>query len=462
LHLYRVQTPITTQGGTFGPGAGFHFDDVVTLSGEIELPGVAQVGVPMTLDLTLSANSTASGGFQLSSAGAVNVLHNFGVPQGGVPVFDLPAGYTVNSPSLGIINNTVTTFVGNLPIRNYPTTHVINLGSVTTVGGDLDISGNSGATVVDMSSVTTIGGDLDISNNATAGAINAGSATMVGGDLDISGNMGSSVINVGGLTTVGGDLTIVDNGTAVVNANSNLNVSGDLNLQSTGTGVFNVGQAGGDLDLGLTGYSQVNAQTAAGQTAVTMVGGAAKMELVLPDGAFTTDHVPFSVKQLAADPANTWSNTPTATLAKYEFDFAITTLNQDGTLNFQINLADLDPSARSALLALLHANTTLTLGVQGDEPGAALQLFTVIGSGMEPSSGSVVVRWLDDNGADLVPYGGIDPSVIRFESLVGHFSTYSIVALTVPEPASVELLFITTMILCLSRWLPRFAIPKSA
>ena len=145
LHLYRVQTPITTQGGTFGPGAGFHFDDVVTLSGEIELPGIAQVGVPMTLDLTLSADSTASGGFQLSSAGEVDVLDNFGVPLGGGPVFDLPAGYTVNSPSLGIANNTVTTFVGNLPIRNYPNSGVINVGSVTAVSGDLDISGNTGA-----------------------------------------------------------------------------------------------------------------------------------------------------------------------------------------------------------------------------------------------------------------------------------------------------------------------------
>ena len=80
------------------------------------------------------------------------------------------------------------------------------------------------------------------------------------------------------------------------------------------------------------------------------------------------------------------------TLAKYQFDFAITTLGQDATLNFQIDLAALDPDTHAALLDLLHGNTLLTLAVQGDDPGAALQLFTVCGAGADPSSGCVVVR----------------------------------------------------------------------
>jgi hypothetical protein len=274
--------------------------------------------------------------------------------------------------------------------------------------------------------------------------------------LTITNNGSATVVDVGSVTTIGGDLTITNNGSATVDANSSLTVSGDLSLTTTGNGSVNIGQAGGDLDLGLSGYTEVNTQTAGGQTAVTMAGGVAKMEMVLPDGAFPTEHVPFSIKELAADPAAAWDDTPTATLAKYEFDFAITTLDQDATLNFEIDLADLDAEQQSALLDLLHDNTELALGVLGDEPGATMQLFAGCGVGEDPSSGCVDVRWLDANGAELVPYGGIDPAVIRFESLVGHFSTYSIVALNaVPEPASLELLLAAAVTLCLSRWRPQ-------
>ena len=40
----------------------------------------------------------------------------------------------------------------------------------------------------------------------------------------------------------------------------------------------------------------------------------------------------------------------------------------------------------------------------------------------------VVVQWLDENRMLLDPLGSIDPSILRFEGLVGHFSTYSVVA----------------------------------
>ena len=40
----------------------------------------------------------------------------------------------------------------------------------------------------------------------------------------------------------------------------------------------------------------------------------------------------------------------------------------------------------------------------------------------------VVVKWLDENRMLLDPQGDIDPSILRLEGLVGHFSTYSFVA----------------------------------
>jgi hypothetical protein len=100
-----MQTPITEDA--FGAGAGYHFEDLVSLRVEMILPGVAQVGVPLTLNLALSIRSIAEGGFVLSSSGGIDALHTFGVPQGGALVFDLPDGYTANSESLNIVNNVV-------------------------------------------------------------------------------------------------------------------------------------------------------------------------------------------------------------------------------------------------------------------------------------------------------------------------------------------------------------------
>jgi hypothetical protein len=175
---------------------------------------------------------------------------------------------------------------------------------------------------------------------------------------------------------------------------------------------------------------EVAAATAAGQTSLTMINGPATMELVVPDGAFALDeHVAFSVQQLAADPPETWGAGDITTLAEYQFQFAIQTLGMAATLNFEIDVSTLDMSAQDALLALLDTEPLLTLSVLGDEPGAEPQLFDVCAAGGMPSvGGCVAVLWLDGNGMLLEPFGPIDPSVLRFEALVGHFSTYSIVA----------------------------------
>ncbi len=454
LYLYRVQTPITSQSGIFGPGAGFHYDDVVVLNGEMVLPGIAQVGVPMTVDLAHSARSIASGGFQLESAGGLNALQNFGMSHGGA-YFDLPDGYTANSASLGLVDNTVTTLTGNLTIKNDPSSTAIDAGSLTTISGDLDVSDNTSAMVINAASLVTVSGDLDISGNTDTMIINVGSLVTVGGNLDISGNTDTMVINAGSLVTVSGSVDITNNGSAVVDIGST-SVGGNLTLETTGSGAFDAGngQIGGSVDLSATGYDEVDAMTAAGQTAVTMLSGAATMEMVVPEGAFPVgEHVPFSVKQLAADPAENWGQDPISTLAQYQFDFAINTLDQDATLNFEIDLTGLGPEGHPALLNLLRTNTLLTLAVQGDEPNAQLQVFDVCGAGADPSSGCVAVRWLDENGDELEPYGDVDPAAIRFEALVGHFSTYSIVAVNaVPEPSTPLLLLSVATIDYLRRW----------
>ena len=215
-------------------------------------------------------------------------------------------------------------------------------------------------------------------------------------------------------------------------------VGGDLTIETTGTGVYDVGGADvtGDTSITTDGYSEVDAATADGQTAVTLINGAATMELVLPAGAFPIgDPVAFSVQQLAADPVESWGEGAVTTLAGVRFHFDIATLGLDATLDFEIDLATLDPGAQTALLDLLHAGAPITLAVQGDAPGAPLQIFGVCATGVAPTPGGCVdVLWLDENRASLEPFGSVDPALLRFEALVGHFSSYRVVL--VPEPAA--------------------------
>jgi hypothetical protein len=51
--------------------------------------------------------SKAAAYFIVGASGQLDAGSTFGVPQDGSPVFELPDGYTVNSPSLGIVNNAV-------------------------------------------------------------------------------------------------------------------------------------------------------------------------------------------------------------------------------------------------------------------------------------------------------------------------------------------------------------------
>lgn len=61
----------------------------------------------LKLFLNVQLDSGALSQSLLGAYGSLDARDTFGVPQGGVPVFDLPAGYTVNSASLGIVNNAV-------------------------------------------------------------------------------------------------------------------------------------------------------------------------------------------------------------------------------------------------------------------------------------------------------------------------------------------------------------------
>ena len=266
------------------------------------------------------------------------------------------------------------------------------------------------------------GDSVNIIGNTTATSIDLGSLMSVVGSANINGNSAATSINVGSLTTVGGDMTI----------------------ETTGSGTFDVSSAavGGNTDLTTDGYTEVAGATTGGATAVTMLNSEATMEVTLPDGAFSsTNPVTFSVERLPGGGVETVGGEMVTHLETYAFDFAIPTLNSAAELNFEINLLKLDEPDRLSLLELLHDGALLTLGVLGDAPGSELQLFDVCSGGGPVADACVVVEWLDENRMVLDPLSGIDPSILRLEGLVGHFSTYSFVAVTrIPEPATIGLL----------------------
>jgi hypothetical protein len=239
-------------------------------------------------------------------------------------------------------------------------------------------------------------------------------------------------LDLGALQSVDGNLTIVDNGSASVNVNADLTVTGNMTLETTGTGNLELGDADvtGNLNLNLDGYTGVAASTGGGETGVLIINNEATMEVTLPDGAFTSETpVAFSITNEPGSVETIAGNTVTH-LVTYIFEFAIPTLNSDAELNFEIALAAMAEPERLSLLDALDDGAILTLGVIGDAPGAELQLFDVCAAGGPVADACVVVQWLDENRMLLDPQGIIDPSFLRLEGLVGHFSTYSFVAVT--------------------------------
>ena len=103
--LSSISIPITVQGQ---PLAGFSVSNIYGVSGVISGTITEPTGVPLTLQLTLTTNGQViANGF-----GGGSVFIDFGHTLGfedGVPVFDLPAGFSANSVSMGLVDNVIGT-----------------------------------------------------------------------------------------------------------------------------------------------------------------------------------------------------------------------------------------------------------------------------------------------------------------------------------------------------------------
>jgi uncharacterized repeat protein (TIGR01451 family) len=273
-----------------------------------------------------------------------------------------------------------------------------------------------------------VGGNVTFSDNRTtvtdgsSNTIVLGESDSVAGDVTISGNSviadgSSNTIFLSEIDSVGGDLMISENTSP--GGRSSVDVSGTI--------------VEGDVNISTSGSTRVSGSTGGGDTSVTLVNGSATMNALLPENTFATN-VPFTIESLGNAGSLTGpivdgsSNTVMVTeLAAYRFTFAITTLNQDATLTFDIAVAELDEAGQSALLAAV-ASSTATLGVQGDAPGSLAQVFVVCGAGEPPTAGGCIQVVKLGASGEILPDGAfVTPSIVRFIGVTGHFSTFAVV-----------------------------------
>ena len=214
---------------------------------------------PLRLDLELMVYSDMAG-HGATQADFFSGTNGVSLPLG-VPVFNLPPGYTVTIPELNIVDNfvalpaifdddifivgtnasqislpSVGELTGSVTVTGNGLASSIDLGSLATVGGTVNVSENVSASSIDLGSLTTVSGTVNVSENATASSIDLGSLTTVGGTVNVSENAAASTIDLGSLTTVGGALSIDGNtATTTIDLSSLSSVSGAVSIDNNGS-----------------------------------------------------------------------------------------------------------------------------------------------------------------------------------------------------------------------------------
>lgn len=418
---------------------------VTSIGGDLTVMGTAATVIDMSslttvtgsLDISDNTSATSIDMGSLTSAG------------GDLSVSDNSAATAIDMASLAAVG-------GSLDISGNTTVSSLDLGGVTTIGGNLDVTGNASAAAIDMTSLSTVGGSLSVSDNSAANPIDMSSLATVSGALIVSGNVSvagldlsnlttagsvnvsenasASTIDISGLTTVSGDLTVVDNGDAAVDMSAGTDVTGSLTIETTGTGAFSMGDGtvAGELTLDATGYTEISGTTPGGALDLAANHLEAVMHLQIQAASFTTP-VGFSLTRV--DPvalvpeSGLDAGAAPATIdpiAAYQFTFAVPTLNRDAALSFDIDVAQLDAAAQTALLGALAAGTA-TMVTKGEAAGSVFQAFPICGGAGTPTAGGCVrVETFDAFGQ---PTSGT-PAIVRFSNVVGHFSTWAVAIVT--------------------------------
>jgi hypothetical protein len=465
--------------------------DNATLTG-LSLPALDRVdgnvvitNNPGLLDVNLGALAFVGGNLTVTNNTAVDELATAATTIGG----DMDVSQNATLTTIAMPE--VETVGGDMTITNNPTLTTIGMPEVETVGGDIDVSGNATLTDLSAPTLTTIGGDMDVSGNATVTEISAPTLSTVVGDMDISGNATLTVIEMPSVTTVTGDMDISGNATltgggtlvlhlpalisvggsidisdnvelVTVDLTSMIDVGGDMTMTSNPTLTViempevqavegdmvvtnnptlttldapSLETVGGDLTLELqavavdlatvsvagdstiiaTGTEMLVAETALGTTSFQLLGGFASLETTLPLGAFESN-VAYSVERLAGTDLDAQGDLDP--LAAYAFDFSVPTLGVDALVTFTIDLDELDAADRQSVLDALAAGRS-TLAVRADD-ATTFETLTVCAAGQTPAT--------DDCVAVVV-----DGSIVTFDGVAGHFSTWAVVVVAAPD-----------------------------
>jgi len=90
------------------PWVGAGFSETYFLTGEMSFQQTVPTGIPLFMQLNMfTATSSLSGTVIAEAAGETDGLNTFGFPTGNAVVFDLPAGYTANASSIGLVDNSI-------------------------------------------------------------------------------------------------------------------------------------------------------------------------------------------------------------------------------------------------------------------------------------------------------------------------------------------------------------------
>jgi hypothetical protein len=349
---------------------------------------------------------------------------------------DIPAGYTVSGPS--VVDNHWTDPFGAPAPADVVVTSCAMLSQLTVVHGNLVIRGLTGCPTISLPNLTRVDGDIVI-EGTDASSIELGSNTSIGGDVEIDGNTVGEGIDVSG---TGGDLTIEQNtvgeGIDVSGTGGDLTIEqntvgegidasgtgGDLTIVDNGDTVVDAGGAGGDLTVE-TGGDPFSATTAGGATDATLLGGTATVHVGLPKEAFAqpvgftiTRHTDSSGTGTAADGTTALIDP----VFGYEFAFDVPTLNADAQLSFVVDMSQLDAQGRADLLNALASGAATIVG-KGNAAGSTYQAFAVCSGTQTPAADDcVAISFLAVGGTSTTG----NPAFVRFDGVVGHFSTYAV------------------------------------
>jgi hypothetical protein len=209
---------------------------------------------PLMFEIQLRATTgTAGDGFAESDF--FSGTNGFFLPIG-IPVFNLPPGYTITIPELNVFDNYVALpalFSGDIFVVGTNASE-ISLPGVTQLTGSISIDDNTSATGIDLSTLDSVGGSVSINDNTSATGIDLSTLDSVGGSVSIDGNTSATGINLSDLDSAGGSISIDGNTSAVGIDLSMLDIAGgsigiDGNTSATGINLSDLDSAGGSISI---------------------------------------------------------------------------------------------------------------------------------------------------------------------------------------------------------------------